>query len=129
LPTGGCLSRQVTSTLLPNLRRLVASVIRERRTLGLGLDPSTASADNRADLLSVLARDESLTDEDIQFVLHGMEGANPRSACTRPSHATSVPVVGGADLMPHCSPLTELTSRLRVLCYVMFERRPAASTL
>lgn len=59
--------RRVVEELLPGLRALVASVIAERR------EGSTSGAvdqtDDRADLLSLLVNEGSLSDEDIQFVL------------------------------------------------------------
>ena len=61
---------KVTGELLPRLRSLVASVIAERRSASAdGSATDLGASDDRADLLSVLVRDGSLSDEDIQFVL------------------------------------------------------------
>lgn len=61
--------RQV-SRLLPRLRSLVAAVIAERRSAAEeGAAAGLGESADRADLLSVLVRDGSLSDEDIQYVL------------------------------------------------------------
>lgn len=62
--------RAVTEKLLPRLRSLVASVIAERRTAAAGGSArNLGESEDRADLLSVLVNDGSLSDDDIQYVL------------------------------------------------------------
>jgi cytochrome P450 len=76
--------RKVTSELLPRLRTLVSQVIAERRqrdkqaaavtantaagAAGVGESEGDDGLD-RADLLSVLIRDDSLSDEDVSYIL------------------------------------------------------------
>ena len=60
--------RQVVETLLPRLRELVAAVIAERRERE-GDGEEVGASDDRADLLSLLINEGSLSDEDIRFVL------------------------------------------------------------
>jgi cytochrome P450 len=60
--------RRVTEELLPRLRTLVADVISERRAKEGG-DGAIGASEDRADLLSVLVRDETLTDADVAYVL------------------------------------------------------------
>ena len=58
--------RAVTEELLPRLRSLVAEVIAERRAQEGG---EVGESADRADLLSVLIRDDSLNDADVSYVL------------------------------------------------------------
>ena len=68
--------RKVTTELLPRLRSLVAEVIAERRALdeqqqaaATGVGDGGDAPTDRADLLSVLIRDDGLSDEDVAYIL------------------------------------------------------------